>query len=62
MTDDLKSHARMLGQIGCMVSEFCEKEDDTTLLAVARLLAHYRDAQAKLAWDLVDQLEQEKAK
>jgi hypothetical protein len=60
MTDH-ELHARMLGQIGCMVSEFCENEEDTTLQAVARLLAHYRDAQAKLAWDFVDQLEQEKA-
>lgn len=59
MNDDLKSNSRMLGQIANLVAEFCEDENDTTLLAVARLLAHYRDAQSRLAWEFVDDLEAE---
>jgi hypothetical protein len=45
----------MLGQIATLVQEFCD-EDETTLQGVAKLLAHYRDSQAKEAWDFVDSL------
>lgn len=45
----------MLGQIASLIQEFCEGEE-TTLQGVAKLLAHYRDFQAKEAWDFVDSL------
>jgi hypothetical protein len=51
----LEEHSLMLGRIANLVEEFCE-EDDTTLQGVAKLLARYRDLQAKDAWDFVDQL------
>jgi hypothetical protein len=46
----------MLGRIASLVQEFCE-EDETTLQGVAKLLALYRDLQAKDAWDFVDNLD-----
>jgi ferritin len=46
----------MLGRIASLVQEFCE-EDETTLQGVAKLLALYRDLQAKDAWDFVDWLD-----
>jgi len=55
----MSDHSIMLGRIANIVSEFCEKEEDTTLLAVARLKAKYLDMEARLAWELVDQLEKE---
>ena len=45
----------MLGRIANLVQEFCE-EDDTTLQGVVRLLANYRECQAKEAWDFLDSL------
>jgi hypothetical protein len=59
--DALKNHSRMLGQIANMVSDFCEKEDDSTLLAVARLRARYLDLEARLAWEFVTELENQPA-
>ena len=50
-------HSQMLGQIANIVSDFCEKESDTTLLAVARLRARYLDLEARLAWEFVEELE-----
>jgi hypothetical protein len=52
----------MLGRIANIVSDFCEKETDTTLLAVARLRARYFDLESRLAWEFVTELEKEKAK
>ena len=46
----------MLGRIASLVGEFCE-EEETTLQGVAKLLALYRDLQAKDAWDFVDNLD-----
>ena len=46
----------MLGRIASLVGEFCE-EEETTLQGVAKLLALYRDLQAKDAWDFVDWLD-----
>jgi hypothetical protein len=48
----------MLGQIACLVEEFCTAEE-TTLQGVAHLLARYHDLRAKQAWDFVDQLKEE---
>jgi len=48
----------MLGQIACLVEEFCTAEE-TTLQGVAHLLARYFDLRAKQAWDFVDQLKKE---
>lgn len=49
----------MLGRISSIVSDFCESDSDTTILAVARLKAYYHEYQAKEAWELVSKLEQE---
>jgi len=53
----LEDHELMLGRIANIVQEFCEGED-TTLMGVAKLLASYRECQAKEAWDFVDSLEE----
>ena len=52
----LEDCSLMLGRIASLVQEFCE-EDETTLQGVAKLLALYRDLQAKDAWDFVDNLD-----
>lgn len=52
---ELESYALMLGKIANLVGEFCD-EEETTLQGVAKLLALYRDSQAKDAWDFVDSL------
>jgi hypothetical protein len=53
-----EKHSQMLGQIACLVEEFCTAEE-TTLQGVAHLLARYFDLRAKQAWDFVDQLKEE---
>jgi hypothetical protein len=53
---ELEEHSLMLGRIANLVEEFCE-EDETTLQGVAKLLAYYRDSQARDAWDFVDSLD-----
>ena len=55
-TKQLEDCDLMLGRIASLVQEFCE-EDETTLQGVAKLLALYRDLQAKDAWDFVDWLD-----
>jgi hypothetical protein len=57
-----ESHSQMLGRIANIVSDFCEKETDSTLLAVARLRARFLDSESRLAWEFVTQLEKEKTK
>ena len=57
MSEEQK-HSQMLGQIACLVEEFCTAEE-TTLQGVANLLAMYCDLRAKQAWDFVDQLKEE---
>lgn len=57
--DDYKSHSVMLGRIANIVSDFCEKDTDTTLVAVARLKARYLELEARFAWELLDNLEKE---
>jgi len=56
--NDIEKHSQMLGQIACLVEEFCTAEE-TTLQGVAHLLARYFDLRAKQAWDFVDQLKEE---
>lgn len=46
----------MLGRIANLIQEFCE-EEETTLQGVAKLLANYRECQAKDAWDFLDSLD-----
>jgi hypothetical protein len=58
LVHELKEDSVMLGRIASLVSEFCEYEE-TTLQGVAKLLALYREYQAKDAWDLVEILEKE---
>ena len=52
---ELENCELMLGRIANLIQEFCE-EDDTTLQGVAKLLANYRECQAKDAWEFVDSL------
>lgn len=54
--NELEDCELMLGRIANLVQEFCE-EDDTTLQGVARLLANYREYQAKEAWDFLNSLD-----
>lgn len=49
----------MLGRIANITSDYCEKETDTTILAVARMKAYLLEYQAKEAWELVSKLEEE---
>ena len=56
--NEIEKHSAMLGQIACLVEEFCTAEE-TTLQGVAHLLARYFDLRAKQAWDFVDQLKEE---
>jgi hypothetical protein len=53
---ELEEYALMLGRIASLVEEFCD-EEETTLQGVAKLLALYRDCQARDAWDFVDSLD-----
>ena len=57
MSEEQK-HSQVLGQIACLVEEFCTDEE-TTLQGVAHLMARYFDLRAKQAWDFVDQLKEE---
>lgn len=52
---ELEDCELMLARIANQVQDFCE-EDETTLQGVAKLLAYYRDYQAKDAWDFLDEL------
>jgi hypothetical protein len=56
---ELEDCELMLGRIANLMQEFCE-EDDTTLQGVAKLVANYREYQAKEAWDFVDSLDLKK--
>ena len=53
---ELEDCELMLGRIATLIQEFCE-EEETTLQGVARLLANYRECQAKEAWDFLDSLD-----
>ena len=53
---ELEDNELMLGKIANLIQEFCE-EEETTLQGVARLLANYRECQAKEAWDYLDSLD-----
>ena len=53
---ELEDCELMLGRIANLIQEFCE-EEDTTLQGVAKLLANYRECQAKDAWDFLDSLD-----
>lgn len=52
---ELEEYALMLGRIASLVGEFCD-DGETTLEGVAKLLALYRDCQARDAWEFVDGL------
>jgi hypothetical protein len=47
---DLLSSSQMLGRISVAVEPFCRTEEDTTYLAVRRLLAEYYSMKADEAW------------
>jgi hypothetical protein len=48
--DTLRRDSQMLGRISCAVEPFCRTEEDTTYLAVRRLLAEYYSMKADEAW------------
>lgn len=52
----LEDYELMLGRIANIIGEFCD-EEETTLQGVAKLLALYRECQAKEAWEFVDSLD-----
>lgn len=45
----LERHSQMLGMIANHTSSFCLNEEDTTLMAVLRLLRDYHYAKAEIA-------------
>lgn len=47
---ELRKHSQMLGRISVAVEPFCRTEEDTTYLAVRRLLAEYYSMKADEAW------------
>jgi len=49
----LKSDSLMLGRIGAYTEDFCESEDDTTLICVLRLLARYHSLEADSLFDVI---------
>lgn len=53
----LRNHSVMLSRICGLVSEFCEDDEDTTLMAVARLRAKYYHLMADEAFAIVQKLE-----
>lgn len=57
MVEGLSKHSVMLSRICGLVGEFCEEEEDTTLMAVARLRAKYYDLMAHESWEFVSKLE-----
>jgi hypothetical protein len=46
----LRKDSQMLGRISVAVEPFCRTEEDTTYLAVRRLLAEYYSMKADEAW------------
>lgn len=58
---DLLSSSQMLGRISVAVESFCRTEEDTTYLAVRRLLAEYYSMKADEAWAYL-QKEEERCK
>jgi hypothetical protein len=46
----LRRDSQMLGRISVAVEPFCRTEEDTTYLAVRRLLAEYYSMKADEAW------------
>jgi hypothetical protein len=46
----LRRDSQMLGRISVTVEPFCRTEEDTTYLAVRRLLAEYYSMKADEAW------------
>jgi hypothetical protein len=53
--DELKSHSKMLGQIGMYIEDFCN-EDDSTLTGVLRLLAEYHSLKMHELYASIDKL------
>jgi hypothetical protein len=53
----LRKDSQMLGRISVAVESFCRTEEDTTYLAVRRLLAEYYSMKAVEAWRHLQQEE-----
>jgi hypothetical protein len=60
LKDEVKTlleHSQMLGRISVAVEPFCRTEEDTTYLAVRRLLAEYYSLKADEAWQYLSEEE-----
>ena len=55
---DLLSHSAMLGRMSVSLEPFCQTEEDTTYLALKRLLAQYYELKADEAWKYFEQEEE----
>lgn len=53
----LRNHSFMLGRISIAVEPFCRTDEDTTYLAVRRLLADYYTLKADEAWHYLQEEE-----
>ena len=51
--EKLKDHSQMLGRIASYTEDFCESEDDTTLVCVLRLLARYHSLESDSFFDAI---------
>jgi len=52
--NELKSNSLMLSQISGYVEDFCQKEEDTTLVAVLRLLAEYHNLSSEYHYNAIE--------
>jgi hypothetical protein len=55
--DTLRRDSQMLGRISVAVEPFCRTEEDTTYLAVRRLLSEYYSMKADEAWSYLQKEE-----
>lgn len=53
--EELESHSIMLGQIAAFVEDFCEDENDTTLVGVVVLLAKYHQLESDRLYHMIDE-------
>jgi hypothetical protein len=51
--EQLKAHSHMLGRIASYLEDFCESDEDTTLVCVLRLLARYHSLEADSLFDAI---------
>lgn len=57
--EQLKADSHMLGRIAAFTEDFCESDEDTTLICVLRLLARYHSMEAESLWDVIRKEEEQ---